>query len=219
MTDTSRPIERAVVLALPFLLAGLLAALAMLLVPGSVERTPLFLLHLGALVLLGLLVALRLGPLVHADWYPNQPWGPASRRLAGGITLVVIVTGVIGLVTLATSAALRFQPSLQFLQLLSALDIAWAGAAIVVGVWRRWGRTAALVGGALLGIACVASIWNYLRVVGLGPDDGWALDGGELMRLVLPADMMAATVAIVLLWIGMRGEQSSPPQFGDHFPE
>ena len=121
---------------------------------------------------------------------------------------MVIVTGVIGLVTLATSGSLRFQPSLQFLQLLSALDIAWAGAAIVFGVWRRWGRTAAIWGGVALGVACVASIWNYLRIVGLGGDGGWAVDGGELMRLVIPSDVMAATVAIVLLWVGMRDDRT-----------
>ena len=65
------------------------------------------------------------------------------------------------------------------------------------------------MGGTLLGTVCVASIWNYLRVVGLGPDDGWQFDGGELMRLVLPFDMVAAIVAITLLWVGMRGAQTA----------
>jgi hypothetical protein len=82
----------------------------------------------------------------------------------------------------------------------------------VFGVWRRWGRTRAAVGGVLLGIACVTSIWNYLRVVGLGPDNGWELDGGEVMRLVVPADVMAATIAIALLWTGMRSAAPSGPQ-------
>jgi hypothetical protein len=212
MSTGAGPIERAVIAAFPYLLVGLGAALPLLFVPGSVDRQPLFLLHLGGLVGLGLLATIRLGPLVHDDWYAGQSWSVETRRLIGGITLVVIVTGVVGLVTLATSAALRLQPSLQFLQLLSALDIAWAGAAIIFGVWRRWGRTPAVVGGVLLGIACVTSIWNYLRVVGLGPDDRWALDAGELMRLVLPADMMAATIAIALLWTGMRGAALSALQ-------
>lgn len=204
MTSRHHPMERAVVAAVPYLTVGAASALVLLLVPGSVERIPLFVLHLGAVVLLALLLALRLGPLVHEEWYPTRPWSDSTRRLAGAVTLVVIVTGVAGLVTLATSAALRFQPSLQFLQLLSALDIAWAGAAIVFGVWLRWGRTAAVGGGALLGIACVASIWNYLRIVGLEADGGWALVGSEVMRLVLPADMLAALVAVALLWVGTR---------------
>ena len=209
MTSNANPIERAIIAAFPYLVIGVGAAVPLLLVPGDTERIPLLLLHLGALVGLGLLLALRLGPFVLEEWYSATAWSAANRRLLGGVTLVVIVTGVIGLATLATSAALRFQPSLQFLKLLSALDIAWAGAAIVFGVWRRWGRTPAVVGGVLLGVACVTSIWNYLRVVGLGPEDRWALDGDELMRLVLPADMMAATIAIALLWVGMRSGKTS----------
>lgn len=209
MTSTGAgPIERAVLVAVPYLAGGLIAAVPLLLVPTSVDREALFLLHLAALVLLALILSNRLGPLVHDDWYTSQRWSAPTRRLFGAITLVVIVTGVIGLVTLATSGALRFQPSLQFLQLLSALDIAWAGAAIVFGVWRRWGSTAAMAGGAMLGVACVASIWNYLRIVGLTSDGRWALDGAELMRLVLPADIAAATVAIALLWTGMRREMA-----------
>jgi hypothetical protein len=123
--------------------------------------------------------------------------------------MVVIVTGVVGLVTLATAAALPFQPSLQFLSLLSALDMAWAGAAIVFGARRRWGRRAALVGGTLLGAFCVGSIWNYLRVAGLGPAGEWQLVGAELTRLVLPFDMVAAVVAGVLLWTGMRADEAT----------
>jgi hypothetical protein len=208
MTTTS-PIERAVLATVPYLLGGVAAALPLLLVPVSLDRQALFLVHLSALVAFGLLVALRLAPLVHDHWYPAQAWSSPTRRLAGGVTLVVVVTGSVGLVTLATAAALRFQPSLQFLQLLSALDIAWAGAAIVFGAWRRWGRRAGTIGGILLAVACVASIWNYLRVVGLGADDGWAVDGGELLRLVLPADAMAAIVAISLLWVGMRSDEAA----------
>ena len=207
LNHVANPIERAILVAVSYLFGGLLAALPLLLVPSSVDRQSLFLVHLSFLVLLGLVLSIRLGPLVHESWYSTATWADPTRRLVGGVTLVVIVTGVIGLVTLATSAALRFQPSLQFLQLLSALDIAWAGAAIVFGVWRRWGKRSAIAGGIGLGVACVASIWNYLRVVGLAPDGGWALDGGELMRLVLPADTVAAVVAITLLWIGMRGER------------
>ena len=64
---------------------------------------------------------------------------------------MVLVTGVVALVTLASSAALRFPPSMQFLQLLSAVDIAWAATALVVGADRAWGRTVAIIGGTILG--------------------------------------------------------------------
>jgi hypothetical protein len=58
--------------------------------------------------------------------------------------------------------------------------------------------------GLLVGVACVFSIWNYLRVVGFATDGGWLLDGGELMRLVLPFDMVAAIVAGSVLFLGTR---------------
>ena len=57
---------------------------------------------------------------------------------------IVIVTGVTALVTLATTAALRFEPSLQFLQLLSALDIAWVVAGTTLAVRSLWGRLPAI---------------------------------------------------------------------------
>jgi len=88
--------------------------------------------------------------------------------------------------------------------LLSALDIAWAAGAVVVGGHRLWSRRAIVGAGLFVGIACVSSIWNYLRVVGFAADGGWLLDGGELMRLVIPFDMVAAIVAGTVLFIGTR---------------
>jgi hypothetical protein len=117
---------------------------------------------------------------------------------------VVLVTGVVALVTLASSAALRYPPSMQFLQLLSAVDIAWVVAAFVVGAGRAWGRAAAIVGGAVVGIVCVAAIWRYLDIVGFGPNGEWIVDGAELWRNVIPADMVAALTAIGVFAYGAR---------------
>jgi hypothetical protein len=205
------PIDAAVRLAFPELVVGVGVTPLLLFVPSGWSRFAVFIVHLAAVVVLGLVAAWRLRPLVYAEWYPTMPWSGVVRRLAGGASLVVIVTGVVGLVTLATAAALRLQPSLQFLSLLSALDIAWAGAAIVFGAQRRWGRRAAFIGGTLLGVFCVASIWNYLRVVGFDPEGGWELVGSELMRLVLPGDMLAAVVAVAVFWAGMGPEGASYP--------
>jgi hypothetical protein len=60
-----------------------------------------------------------------APWFGWCSWSRFRRRLATTIGVIVIITGVTGLVTLASSAAMQYEPSLQFLQLLSALDIAW----------------------------------------------------------------------------------------------
>jgi hypothetical protein len=198
------PLEAAVARAVPYLAGGLVVTPILLLVPVGKDTFLVSVAHLSLLVALGIALAAALAPLVDEEWFTGLSWGPAGRRLAGGIALVVIATGVVGLVTLASSAALRLQPSLQFLQLLSALDIAWAAGAVVVGGQRLWSRRTMVGAGLLVGVACVFSIWNYLRVVGFAADGGWLLDGGELMRLVLPFDMVAAIVAGSVLFLGTR---------------
>ena len=158
--------------------------------------------HLSALVLLGLVAALWLAPLAGADWFLGRAWSAWWRLVASGVTVVVITTGVVGLVTLASSAALQFPPSMQFLQLLSALDIAWAGGALVVGAHRAWGRAAAVAAGVVLGVVCVFAIWRYLDVVGFGPSGEWIVDGPALWRNVIPADTAAALAAIAVFTYG-----------------
>lgn len=198
------PLEAAVVAAFPYLLVPLLVSPLLLLVATDSSRFVVSNTHLSAVVALALVLAMVLAPRVREDWFQERRWAPHLRRLAGGAALVVVVTGVVALVTLASSAALRLQPSLQFLQLLSALDIAWATAAVVIGGHLLWSRAAAAVGGLVVAVACVFSIWNYLRVVGFTDDGGWLLDGGELMKLVIPFDMAAAAAAITVLVLGSR---------------
>jgi hypothetical protein len=193
-----------VVIAFPFLTAGLVATPVLLLVPAGGSRFLLSIAHLSAVVALGFWLAMALAPLARAEWFADRSWAPARRRLAGETALVVVVTGTVALVTLASSAALRLQPSLQFLQLLSALDIAWAAGAVIVGGHLLWSRRTAGFAGLVVGVLCVLSIWNYLRVVGFTADDGWLLDGGELMKLVIPFDMAVAVVAIGVLLAASR---------------
>ncbi len=201
---SASPVETAILRAAPYLFGGVGAALPLLLVPTDSSRLVVVTTHLSILVAMALVVALRLAPLVELSWFVDRSWSPTRRRLAAAAVLIAIVTLVIGLVTLVTSAALRLQPSLQFLQLLSALDIAWAVAALVIGLRLLAGRTAAVIGGLALDIVCVAALWNYLRVVGFEADGGWLLDGARLMRLVIPADMVAAVIALVVLALGLR---------------
>jgi len=117
---------------------------------------------------------------------------------------LALTVGAVALVTLATSATLRFDPSLQFLQLLSALDIASAASGTLIGVtWLagpRWGATA----GVVVEVVCVWSIWSYLSAVGSAADGAWLVDAGALMRNVLPYDMAAAAVAAATLILGAR---------------
>ncbi|HSF86032.1 MAG TPA: hypothetical protein VLG28_10320 [Acidimicrobiia bacterium] len=199
-----RPAERAAFEALPYLLVGLLLSVPLLLVPTQDEPLALFTTQLAMLVALGLLVTWRVAPLADAAWFTETSWGEDRRRLGGVVVLVIVPTGVVALVALASSAALRFDPSLQFLQLLSALDIAWAAAALYLGV-RWWlGRGPARVASVMLGILCVLSVWNYLRVVGFGASGAWIVDGEQMLRLVLPFDTVAALMAIGSVILGLR---------------
>jgi hypothetical protein len=124
----------------------------------------------------------------------RRPW------LASAVSVVALVTGYAALVALASSAALRYDPSLQFLQLLSALDVAWSAAAIGIGVRVLAGsKRAGTLASIGLDVVCVFSIWNYLRVVGFDESGGWLVDRTELLTLVIPFDVVAAVMAIAAL--------------------
>jgi hypothetical protein len=205
--------ERTVMVTTPFLAVGLLAALPLLLVSWSAPPFTIVIVHLTGLVLLGLVASLRLAPFAGGDWFLGQNWSSYWRWIASGVSVVFLVTGMVGLVTLASSAALRYPPSLQFLQLLSALDIAWAGAALVVGVYRAWRLPAAVVAGSVLALICIWSIWWYLDAVGFGPNGEWVVDASVLMRRVLPFDIAAAVMAVGALLYGTNRqaiEQARP---------
>lgn len=197
--------ERAFVRVLPWLGVGLAAAVPLLALPAG---RPLLVstLHLSGVVALAVGAALALAPIAdEPGWF--APLAPAWRPLASAAVVVALVAGMAGLVALASGAALRLEPSLQFLQVLGALDIAWAAAALVVGVRRGWGTAPAVTAGAVLGAACVGVIWNYLRTVGFTAGGGWVVDGAALWRLVLPADMAAAVLAGAALLVGTRRGQ------------
>ena len=205
--------ERAVLATIPFLAIGLIGSIPLLLVRWSPPPFTIVIVHLAALVLLGLIAVILLAPLAGDGWFVGHGWSPFWRLAASGISVVFLVTGMVGLVTLASSAALQYPPSLQFLQLLSALDIAWAGAALVIGVHRAWRLPAAVTAGTLLAIICVWSIWKYLDIVGFGPTGEWIVDSEALARYVLPFDVAAAVMAIGAFVFGTRRqamEQASP---------
>ncbi len=197
----SEAMGRAVVAVVPFVVGGLVASTALLAV-SSPTTTTLFLVHLAALVGFALVVAVRLSGFADAGWFGWTGWSPFVAALASGVGVVFLVTGSTALVTLASSAALRMPPSTQFLQLLSALDIAWAMSALMVGLGRLGGRRLAVGGGLLLGVVCVWSIGAYLAAVGFGPDGAWIVDGDALVRYVIPFDVMAAVAGSGALVVG-----------------
>lgn len=199
-----KSLESATLAAFPFLVGGLGASLAGFVVTATDDPLSVVTVHLVVIVVFGFALALQVAPHATASWFDDGNRDPRTRLIYSGIVAVIIVTGVVGLVTLASSGALQLQPSLQFLQLLSALDIAWVVTALVIGGTRGWSRTVGIVSGLLVGAFCIWSIWNYLRIVGFTPDGGWLLDGRQLMKLVLPFDMVAALMATTVFVVGTR---------------
>ncbi len=196
------PIERALLRVFPWVLAGSAAALPLLAVPQPSDLLAASTWHLAAVVTLGLGLTAHVVPLVEEEWFIGTALGNTARRFSAALALIAFTTGAVGLVTLATGAALRFDPSFQFLQLLSALDIAWVVTAAMIGAYRRWGRRPAWAAGVVVAAFCVWAIYRYLDIVGFAPDGGWLVDGGEIARLILPFDTIAAVVAISLLVVG-----------------
>ncbi|MEA1904020.1 MAG: hypothetical protein U9N56_10885 [Actinomycetota bacterium] len=131
----------------------------------------------------------------------SHPWFPRIERswLASSVSVIAATVGFSALLTLATSAAARYDISLQFLQLLSSMDIAWVVAAIYLGGARLWGRGVGLMLGTVLLAACVASIAVYLTVVGFTDQGGWLIDGEQMTRIVISSDTVAAVASISIL--------------------
>jgi hypothetical protein len=209
MADPNGPsLERATLAAFPWLVGGLIASVPLLLIPASSDRRWDMIIHLGALVAFGLALVVRLAPLSDERWFDSREWSPTRRRFITAASLIVIVTGVTALVTLASSAAMHYEPSLQFLQLLSALDIAWVVAGTFLAARWLWGRAIALVAGVMMSIVCIASIAAYLAEVGLDASGGWLVDSERMLQLVIPFDIAAALITITLTLIAARDASS-----------
>lgn len=206
MTDSERALTRTLL----WMTTGATAAIPTLIVPQPEDPLLTATVHLSLLVVFSIGLTFHLAPLADVPWFEGLEMGDGGRRAVTWIAVIVMVTGATGLVTLATSAALRYDPSLQFLQMLSALDIAWAAAALTLGLRRRFGVSAGVAGAAVLGVVCVWAIWRYLDVVGFTADGGWLLRASELNRLVLPYDMGAAVVAVAAFSMGVRRSRAAP---------
>lgn len=207
-TPASRhPLEQILAVGLRRLLIwGVPLSIGMLLLPAPPPDDGLLLYNLAHLTLLQVatfLFAIEMAPLTDQPWFGHtkRPW------LASTASLVASVVGFSALLTLSTSAAASYDASLQFLQLLSSLDIAWVVAALYVGARKLWGRGVALILGSVILAACVGSIALYLQTVGFNSDGGWLVDADAMSRIVLPADTVAALLSLTVLFAAMRSVQ------------
>lgn len=217
------PAEQAALRAGIWASAGVAAAVPLLVVPqpGTDPRLP-------AIVHLGLLGAFAIGLAVHLTPVADRPWltgttiGEAARWAAAGLVVVAMVAAAASGVAVATAASLRFDPSLQYLQVLAALHLSITASFVVLGARRRFG-------GAIAGVAAAATVaaglwteWRYLGAVGFTPAGGWVVDGSEMRVIVLPflAGSAAAAAAAVAAGAGSRrtvrgtGGPGLPPDAG-----
>lgn len=164
------------------------------------NRLAAAMLQLGAVSGIGAGLTITYLSRLSEPWFPEP--GRLAERWASAATATSFVVGVVALVTLASSSALGFDPSLQFLQLISALDIAWVVAAGAIGATWRFGRAAGWTVGTGLLFLCLWAVWRYLDAVGFDEFGGWLVDEDALMRLVLPYDMVAASIALGSVALG-----------------
>jgi hypothetical protein len=203
------PLEQAITQSVRWLVAALLLTPLLLAVPTPHGSTPWILFHLSVIVTGGLVLTMSLGRLLQHPWFTAL--GPVRSLLGSAASIVVLVTGAVGIVTLASSAALRLDPSLQFLQLLSALDIAWVVGATAIGATLLRGKAVGWIAGTMMVAVCVWSVATYLVAVGYTPSGGWLVDGEAMWRYILPYDIAAAVIALTTLGFGVRARVLRTP--------
>jgi hypothetical protein len=205
-------VESALMTAVRWLLPSAALAIPLLVLPsGDLLATTII--HLTALVILLYGMAVRLLPFIDVLWFEGVR-SRAWQAFGTAAALTALVTGFVALVTLATSAGLRLDPSLQFLQLISALDIAWVVTATMIGVTWLAGRVPGRLTSAAVGVMCVVAQWRYLADVGFTSEGGWLLRAADLNRLVLPFDTMAAIVALGSVILAIR--RGHVPEVTEH---
>ena len=198
-------IEVTLLRSLPWLFGGLLAALLALLGRKPLTAGPriiVFTVHLSAMLGLVLVASLTLAPLTSAAWFQGSGLSEVSRQIASGVFATLLLTTGIAIVSIASSAALGYPPSLSYLQLLSAADAGMATAGVAIGLSWMAGPVVTSIGALLMAAVCVWSIWCYLDKVGFTDEGGWLVDRQALWRYVYPFDLAALALVIVALTMG-----------------
>ena len=162
------PVERSLLIAIRWLIPSVAIAIPLLAVNVHNRLLLGATIHLSAVVVGTFWISLRLAPLADETWFVDLST-VGRREFAAATAIAAVATGYAALTTLATSAALRLDASLQFLQLLSAIDIAWVVAATVVGTRWIWGERVSRVAGVSMSVVCVWSIGGTSTRSGSGP--------------------------------------------------
>lgn len=203
------PIESLAARTLLWATTGAAAAVPTLIVPGVVDPMVPGMIHLGLLGVFALTLTLHVAPQGDAPWFAALV-APVGARAA--LTWVVIgcaVTGAVAVATVPTAAALRYDASMQFLVLLTAVTIGGQTAAMTLGGRRRFGA-----GGSLLGLIPIAAgivcFWRYLDAVGTTTGGGWIVDASRIGTLVLPWQGLVSLACLVVFSLGVVRVDAEP---------
>jgi hypothetical protein len=195
--------ERALIRCVVWATTGAAAALPLLVVPEPGDPTTTLMIHLAALSGFGVALAFHLAPLADGEWFVGTGSGPIVRRGAAAGLLVAAAVVSTGVVAVATAAALRFDASVQFLQMLAAVGITAVAGSAGLGVRRLAGRGAAATVAMGTAALCIWSLWRYLDLVGFGADGGWVVDGAQIRRTMLPVFLGSGFGALVVFVVAV----------------
>ncbi|NNL47294.1 MAG: hypothetical protein HKO76_02910 [Acidimicrobiia bacterium] len=208
------PVERALVTFVRWVVPALIIATVLGFGFAPVQASSAaVVVQLGLIALWGVALSARLVSGVASSdhlWFPTL--SASARRLSTAVGMIGLSTFGTMLVTLASSAALRWHPSTQFLQLISTADIAWVVAGVMVGLAMRTAKRVWLPTGIAVAAICTWSMYRYLSAVGFGPEGEWIVRATELWRLIIPFDIAAAAMALVAVWYGIRARTASDQQ-------
>ena len=197
------PIETAALRTLLWATTGAAAAIPVLVLPQPDD--PLFtaVVQLAIIAVYAVAMTLHLAALGDAPWFDGLAIGGRARRGLTWVMLVADVAGASAVTALATSAALRYQPSVQLLQLVSVIVVGVVVSASALGTRRRWGGAPALAMAAVLGAVLVWVMWRHLDTVGSTASGGWRVDGSVVRETVVPYVAGAVVVAGALFGAGL----------------
>lgn len=199
-------VETVLARSLLWTMVGAAAAIPTLVVPQPADPLLTVVIQLSLVVVFAISLAFHLAPFVDEPWFAGFEVGRRARMALTWAVVVFAVTGAAGATMLATSAALRYDPSLQFLQLVAGSGMAGCAAAVVLGSRHRIGSRTALGGAVVVLIVGVGSLWRYLDAVGFTAAGGWIVDASKLARLVLPYDAAVVIAALVAFSAGVNME-------------
>jgi len=209
------PAETLLVRTIVWTATGAAAGFPALVIPQPEDPRATVVIHLGLLAAFLLALTFHLAEVADRAWFTETRLGPVGRRAAAWVVAAFAVTACGATVAAATSVGVRYDASMQYLVVLGADAIALPSSLAILGARRRFGGGAAAAIGVVIAAAVVWSLWRYLDLVGVGPGDGWLVDGSRFGTIVLPVIAGAVVVGLVLFSAGARDRATRSTHRGD----